>query len=91
MSVALNTHQFQEKPNRFMPKTRVRVDKLVATQGKVNEKKVHAIAQKSPDEISATPVVSSRHKGYYHVLDGHHRVGAAIERGDKYITVKRVR
>ena len=90
MAVSLNEHQFEEKPNRFMPKTRVRVDKLVATQMKLDPKKVQAIAQKSPDDMAA-PVVSSKHKGYYHVLDGHHRVGAAIERGDKYISVRRVR
>ena len=88
MSVPFSTKQFEEKPNRFMPRTKVRLDKLVATQGKLDPSKVASIAAKPPD--GRDPVVHS-HGGRYYVADGHHRVGGAIERGDTHIWVRRVK
>lgn len=90
MSIPFNTKQFEEKPNRYMPKTTVRLDKVVATQGKLDQGKVQAIARKDPSDITTDPLVS-RHQGRYYVLDGHHRVAGAIERGDTKIKVKRVK
>lgn len=71
-----------------MPRTKVRLDKLVATQGKLDPAKVSSIAAKPPD--GKDPIVHS-HAGRYYVSDGHHRVGGAIERGDTHIWVKRVK
>jgi ParB-like chromosome segregation protein Spo0J len=71
-----------------MPRTRVRVDKLVATQGKLDPAKVQDIARKP--QSGPEPLVHS-YRGRYYVADGHHRVAGAIERGDKHIWVRRVK
>ena len=90
MSVPFSTQQFGEKPNRYMPRTKVRLDKVVATQSHLDSSKVHDIATQDPSDITSDPIVHS-FRGKYYVGDGHHRVAGAMERGDKYITVKRVR
>ena len=89
MSVPLSVGQFQEKPNPRMPRTRVRLDKVVATQNKVDHAKVMDIAAHEPGD--AAPPIVHAFKGRYYVSDGHHRVAGAIERGDTHITVKRVK
>lgn len=90
MSVPFSTQQFEEKPNRFMRRTRVRLDKVIATQGKLDQAKVHDIARQPADAMTSDPVVHP-HQGKFYVSDGHHRVAGAIERGDTHIWVKRVR
>lgn len=89
MSVPLSVGQFQEKPNRNMPRVKVRLDKVVATQNKVDHSKVMDIASQPVGD--APPPLVHAHKGKYYVGDGHHRVAGAIERGDTHITVKRVK
>ena len=89
MSVPLAPKQFQEKPNRMMPKTKVRLDKVVATQNKVDHSKVMDIASKPAGDI--TPPLVHGFKGKYYVSDGHHRVAGAIERGDTHIVVRKVK
>lgn len=73
-----------------MPRTRVRLDKIVATQRTLDAEKVKDIAAKDPSDIDTDPIVHA-HQGRYFVSDGHHRVAGAIERGDKYIRVRRVK
>ena len=73
-----------------MPRTTVRLDKIVATQGKLDKAKVADIASKAPSDIDTDPVVHA-HRGHYYVTDGHHRVAGAIERGDRTIRVRRVK
>jgi ParB-like chromosome segregation protein Spo0J len=90
VSVPFSTQQFEEKPSRYMPRTRVRIDKVVATQNKLDPVKVAAIARKPAEAVSPAPLVH-KHQGKYFVSDGHHRVAGAIERGDTHIWVKRVR
>jgi ParB-like chromosome segregation protein Spo0J len=90
VSVPFSTQQFEEKPNRFMPRTRVRLDKVIATQGKLDQSKVQDIARQPAAAMSSDPIVHP-HKGKYYVADGHHRVAGAIERGDTHIWVKRVK
>jgi ParB-like chromosome segregation protein Spo0J len=89
VSIPFSTQQFEKKPNRKMPATSVRLDKVVATQGKLDSKKVQSIAARGADD-GTDPLVAP-HKGKYYVLDGHHRVGGAIERGDTRIRVRRVK
>jgi ParB-like chromosome segregation protein Spo0J len=89
VSIPYNIKQFAEKPNRYLPKSKVRLDKLVATQHNLDKAKVADIASKPVDD--GTPPIVGRHKGKYSVLDGHHRVAGAIERGDSYIKVKRIK
>lgn len=90
MSIPFSSRQFEDKPNAKMPKTTVRLDKIVATQGKLDHSKVMDIAGKDPSEITTDPIVSL-HQGRYYVLDGHHRVAGAMERGDTKIKVRRVK
>ena len=73
-----------------MPRTKVRLDKVVATQGKLDQSKVQDIARQSPSDVRNDPVVHA-HAGKYYVSDGHHRVAGAIERGDTHIWVRRVK
>jgi ParB-like chromosome segregation protein Spo0J len=89
VSIPFSTAQFEKKPNPKMPRTTVRLDKLDATQGKLDQKKVQSIAQRGADD-GTDPVVAP-FKGRYRVLDGHHRVAGAMERGDTKIKVRRVR
>lgn len=89
MSIPFSTAQFEKKPNPKMPATTVRLDKLDATQLKLDPKKVQSIAQKGAAD--GTDPVVAKHNGRYKVLDGHHRVGGAIERGDTKIRVRRVK
>jgi carboxylesterase type B len=89
VSTPLSTKQFVEKPNRLIPTRKVRVDKVDATQMKLDHAKVMDIARKDPAELP--PILVYRHNGRYKVGDGHHREGAAIERRDLYIKAKVVR
>lgn len=89
MSIPFSTQQFEKKANPRMPRTTVRLDKIVATQGKLDPAKVQSIAQRGADD-GTDPVVAP-HRGRYYVLDGHHRVAGAIERGDSKIKVRRVK
>jgi ParB-like chromosome segregation protein Spo0J len=73
-----------------MPRTRVRLDKIVSTQVKLDPAKVKKIAAQPAEAIDTDPIVHP-HGGRYYVSDGHHRVAGAIERGDKYIKVRRVK
>jgi hypothetical protein len=88
VSVPLSTQQFAEKPNRYMPRTRVRLDKVVATQNYLDPAKVRDIARQDPSDMTSDPIAHS-FQGRYYVGDGHHRVGGAIERGDTHIWIKR--
>jgi ParB-like chromosome segregation protein Spo0J len=90
VSIPFSTDQFEKKPNPKMPRTRVRLDKIVATQVKLDKAKVASIAAKDPTDIDTDPIVHP-HKGHYYVTDGHHRVAGAIERGDRTIRVRRVK
>lgn len=73
-----------------MPRVRVRLDKIVSTQRKLDPSKVRAIARQPSSAIRTDPVVHPM-GGKYILADGHHRVAGAIERGDNYIWVRRVR
>lgn len=71
-----------------MPKVKVRLDKVVATQNKLDAAKVRDIAGKP---AGGTPPLVHALGGKYYVGDGHHRVAGAIERGDTHITVRKVK
>lgn len=90
MSVPFSTQQFEEKPNRYMRRTKVRLDKLIATQGHLDKAKVADIARQPATAMTTDPIVHP-HQGKYYVSDGHHRVAGAIERGDTYMWVRRAR
>jgi ParB-like chromosome segregation protein Spo0J len=90
VSIPFSTDQFEKKTNRYMPRTKVRLDKIVATQGKLDQGKVQQIARQEPTDITSDPIVHP-HQGKYYVSDGHHRVAGAIERGDTHIWVRRVK
>jgi hypothetical protein len=90
VSVPLSTQQFAEKPNRFMPRTQVRLDKVIATQRYLNPEKVADIARQPASAMSSDPIVHP-FKGKYFVGDGHHRIGGAIDRGDTHIWVRRAK
>ena len=90
MSIPFSTDQFEKKSNRYMPRTRVRLDKVIATQTHLDPTKVQQIARQPASSISTDPLVHA-HGGHYYVSDGHHRVAGAIERGDTHIWVKRVK
>jgi len=89
MSIPFSTQQFEKKPNRKMPATTVRLDKIDATQLKLDHKKVMSIAERGADD--GTDPLVAKLNGRYKVLDGHHRVGGAIERGDTKIRVRQVK
>jgi len=89
VSVPFNTKQFEDKPNPKMPATTVRLDKVVATQRYLDPAKVQSIAKKGA--YDGTDPLVAKHNGRYYVLDGHHRVGGALERGDTKIRVRRVK
>lgn len=72
-----------------MPRTTVRLDKIVASQRNLDSAKVQSIAQRGADD--GTDPIVGRHNGKYVVLDGHHRVAGAMERGDTKIKVKRIK
>lgn len=72
-----------------MPKTRVRLDKLVPTQRTWDQAKVDSIAAEGAAD-GTDPIVHP-FKGKYYVSDGHHRVAGAIQRGDTHITVRRAK
>jgi ParB-like chromosome segregation protein Spo0J len=90
MSIPFSSEQFEKKPTRTMPRVRVRLDKVVATQRGWDQKKVDDIARKGPYEKGTDPIAGVIN-GKYHILDGHHRVAGAIQRGDTHITLKRVK
>jgi ParB-like chromosome segregation protein Spo0J len=89
VSIPFSVQQFEEKPNARMPRTRVRLDKVVATQHKLDQAKVQDIARNPPSNEN-DPIVHA-YKGKYYLADGHHRVAGAIERGDTHIRVRRVK
>ena len=72
-----------------MPATTVRLDKVDATQLHLDPAKVKSIAANGASD--GTDPLVAKYKGRYKVLDGHHRVGGAIERGDTKIRVRQVR
>lgn len=86
MSIPFNTKQFEKKPNPKIPVRTVRLDKVDATQMKLDHAKVMSIAQRGADD-GTLPIVH-KFNGRYKVGDGHHRIGAAIERGDTKIKVR---
>lgn len=73
-----------------MPRTKVRLDKVVATQHYLDSSKVADIARQPPSDMDTDPVVHP-YQGRYYVGDGHHRVAGAIERGDTHIWVRRAK
>jgi len=89
VSVPFSTQQFEKKPNPKMPRTTVRLDKIDATQLRLDPAKVRKIAA-GPANDGTDPLVAP-YKGRYKVLDGHHRVAGAMERGDTKIRVRRVK
>lgn len=90
MSIPFSTQQFEKKSNRHMPVSRVRVDRVIATQVRLDPAKVKAIASK-PASSDDTPPIVTRHNGNFIMGDGHHRFAAAIERGDTHIPVRVVK
>lgn len=70
---------------RRAPRKSVPVDKLVSTNrgGYLNSKKAAKYARGGGGD----PYVVE-HRGRYYIADGHHRAAAAIERGDKTISVR---
>lgn len=88
MSIPFSTEQFEKKSNRYTPRVKVRLDKVIATQTHLDPAKVQAIARQPAG--GTDPMVHPL-GGKYYVTDGHHRVAGAIERGDTHIWVKRVR
>jgi len=87
VSLPFSTQQFEQKSNRALRRSRVRVDNIVSTQVYVDAAKVRHLASLDPSDIDSDPIVS-RQNGHFILGDGHHRVGAAIKRGDRYINVK---
>lgn len=73
-----------------MPRTRVRLDKVVATQRYLDPAKVADIARQPASDTDTDPIVHP-FQGEYYVGDGHHRIGGAIKRGDKMIRVRRAK
>lgn len=73
-----------------MPRTKVRLDKLIATQTSVDPRKVRSIANQPASAISSDPVVHP-FKGNFYVSDGHNRVEGARLRGDTHIWVRRAK
>jgi ParB-like chromosome segregation protein Spo0J len=90
VAIPFSTQQFEKKPNRTMPRTRVRLDKIVSTQRKLDSAKVADIARQDPGDITTDPIVHPL-DGHYFVTDGHHRIAGAMERGDTHIWVRRVK
>jgi hypothetical protein len=90
VSIPFSPQQFEKKPNRKMPTTWVRLDKIVATQHSVDPAKVRDIARQPASAITTDPVVFP-HQGNYILGDGHNRVAGAIKRGDTKIKVRRVK
>jgi hypothetical protein len=80
--------QFEKRPNRYMPATRVRTNRLVPTQLDYKVEQIRKIAAQDPRDIDADPIVHP-HQGEYVVGDGHHRVAAAMVRGDTTVRVRR--
>ena len=73
-----------------MPATRVKLSNIVPTQTYWDQSKVDDIAAQGPKKAGVDPVVGKLGSKYY-LLDGHHRVAGAIQRGDDKIRVKRVK
>lgn len=86
MSVPFSTQQFEKKPNPKIPARWVRLDKIDATQFKLDHAKVMSIAARGADD--GTDPIVHKFNGRYRVGDGHHRIGGAIERGDSRIRVR---
>jgi ParB-like chromosome segregation protein Spo0J len=86
VSIPFNTTQFEKNPNRKIPVRTVRVDKIDATQMKLDHAKVMSIAQRGADD-GTLPIVH-KFQGRYKVGDGHHRIGAAIEQGKTKMKVR---
>jgi ParB-like chromosome segregation protein Spo0J len=86
VSIPFSTQQFEKKPNRKIPVRTVRVDKIDASQNRLDHAKVMSIAERGADD-GTLPIVH-KFNGRYKVGDGHHRIGAAMEQGKTKIKVK---
>lgn len=64
----------------------VEIDKLIATQNRVDTAKVKAMASSGGE--SAAPPTVVKFAGEHYIADGHHRVVAAWLRGDKTIKAR---
>jgi hypothetical protein len=73
-----------------MPRTKVRLDKVVATQNYLDPAKVADIARQDPSDVTNDPI-AHYYNGRYYIGDGHHRIAGAIDRGDTHTWVKRVK
>jgi hypothetical protein len=71
-----------------MPALRIRTDKVAPTQLDYDEGQIRKIAAQRPGDIDTDPI-AHLHQGLYHVSDGHHRVAAAMVRGDRTVRVRR--
>jgi uncharacterized protein (DUF1015 family) len=81
MSIPLNTRQWG-----FGQEKTVATDSIDFSQHHLDEDKVKHMATKSRDTMP-TPIAA--HVGERYVIqDGHHRVAAAIKRGNKTIRLK---
>lgn len=85
MSVPFNTDQFAG-PNSPLKRQRIPLDEVLDTQLYANPEKVERM-RKTWSRSMAEPVVAERN-GRYFVLDGHHRVEAARERGHKWLRAR---
>jgi uncharacterized protein (DUF1015 family) len=90
MSIPLSPEQFEKKSNHAIPRVRIRLDKIVPTQRYWDQAKVDDIAAKGVNEKGVEPLVN-KVGGLYYLGDGHHRVAAAMQRGDRLITAKKVK
>jgi hypothetical protein len=88
VSAPFNSSQFEKGPNRAMPRVRVRTSRLSPTQVDYKVEQIRKISAQDPRGIEHDPVVHP-FQGRYHISDGHHRVAAAMMRGDTAVTVKR--
>jgi hypothetical protein len=79
--------QLKSKSISTMPTRAVKVSNLGATQATYDEAKIEKMANKEPSEFNTVPVVA-KVPGGYRVLDGHHRVAAAMLRGDDKVSVR---
>lgn len=92
MSVPLSTNQFElkNKPIRDMPRRKVSVSKFLPTQVDSDPEKIASMEKKDPSSFEKVPVVLKK-DGMYLVGDGHHRIAAAMNRGDSTVDVRIVK
>ncbi len=63
---------------------KVRIRDIVSTQALVDESKIKKLARFTKN-MPGTPTLSHRGRGKYSILDGNHRVNAAIRQGKRTI------